>query len=270
MIDYNKAIDFIRSKTKFEPQTGIILGSGLGDIAKDILVQCTIPYEEIPGFLKPTIQGHSGNLIFGYLCDKPIVAMQGRNHFYEGHSMQEITFPIRVMKLLGAETLITSNATGGMNEKFEIGDIMIVTDHINMMGTNPLVGPNDERFGTRFPDMSKVYNREMIDYAKKEALNKDIKVYEGVLTSLSGPTYETPAEYRWLRTIGADAVGMSTIPEVIVANHCGMKCFSMSLITDLGIQGKIVEITHEMVQEESAKAAPKMAYIVKKVVEKFG
>jgi purine-nucleoside phosphorylase len=269
-MDYNKTIEFIRSRTKFEPKTGIILGSGLGDVAKDILIQETIPYEEIPGFLKPTIEGHKGNLIFGYLCDKPIVAMQGRNHFYEGHSMQEITFPIRVMKLLGVETLITSNATGGMNEKFEIGDIMIVTDHINMMGTNPLIGPNDDRFGTRFPDMSKIYNREIIDYAKKEALNKDIKVYEGVLTALSGPAYETPAEYRWLRTIGADCVGMSTIPEITVGHHAGMKCFSMSLVTDLGIQGKIVEVTHEMVQTESAKAAPKMAYIVKKVVEKFG
>lgn len=269
-MDYNKAVEYIRSKTNFEPKTGIILGSGLGDMAKDILIQETIPYGEIPGFLKPTIEGHSGNLIFGYLCNKPIVAMQGRNHYYEGHSMQEITFPIRVMKLLGVETLITSNATGGMNEKFEIGDIMIVTDHINMMGDNPLLGKNDDRFGTRFPDMSKIYNRELIDYAKKEALNKDIKVYEGVLTALSGPTYETPAEYRWLRTIGADCVGMSTIPEITIGHHTGMKCFAMSLVTDLGIQGKIVEITHKMVQEESAKAAPKMAYIVKKVVEKFG
>src|SRR5210317_581257 len=269
-MDYENTVDFIKSKTKFQPNIGIVLGSGLGDVAKDIVLECSIPYEEIPGFLKPTIEGHNGNLIFGYLCNKPIVAMQGRNHYYEGHSMQEITFPIRVMKLLGVETLITSNATGGMNEKFEIGDIMIVTDHINMMGDNPLLGKNDDRFGTRFPDMSKIYNRELIDYAKKEALNKDIKVYEGVLTALSGPTYETPAEYRWLRTIGADCVGMSTIPEITIGHHAGMKCFAMSLVTDLGIQGKIVEITHKMVQEESAKAAPKMAYIVKKVVEKFG
>src|SRR5210317_182329 len=269
-MDYENAVDFIKSKTKFQPNIGIVLGSGLGDVAKDIVLECSIPYEEIAGFLKPTIEGHNGNLIFGYLCDKPIVAMQGRNHFYEGHLMQEITFPIRVMKLLGAETLITSNATGGMNEKFEIGDIMIVTDHINMMGTNPLVGPNDERFGTRFPDMSKVYNRKMIDYAKKEALNNDIKVYEGVLTALSGPTYETPSEYRWLRTTGADAVGMSTIPEVIVANHCGMKCFSMSLITNTGVPGSIVETSHEEVQKVARNSANKMKYIVKKVVEKFG
>lgn len=269
-MDYKSAVDYIKSKTNFEPTIGIVLGSGLGDVANDIDTKCIIPYYEIPGFITPTIEGHRGNLIFGYLEGKPVVAMQGRNHYYEGHTMKEITFPIRVMKLLGIQRLITSNATGGMNHIYEIGDIMIVNDHINLMGDNPLRGENDDEFGTRFPDMSKAYDREMIDYAKKEALYEGIKVHEGVLTALSGPTYETPAEYKWLRTIGADCVGMSTIPEVIVANHCGIKCFSMSLVTDLGIIGKIVEITHEDVQREAALAAPKMVSIVKKVVSKFG
>ena len=269
-MDYNKTLDFIKSKTNFSPKTGIILGSGLGDVANDIDIVCSIPYSEIPGFIPPTIEGHLGNLIFGNLENKPVIAMQGRNHYYEGHTMKQITFPIRIMKLLGVERLITSNATGGMNEHYQIGDIMIVNDHINLMGDNPLIGKNDDKFGTRFPDMSKVYDKEMIDYAKKEALYDGIKVHEGVLTALSGPTYETPAEYKWLRIIGADCVGMSTIPEVIIANHCGIKCFSMSLVTDLGIIGKIVQITHEDVQREAALAAPKMVSIVKKIVNKFG
>lgn len=269
-MDYNTTLSYIRSKTDFIPRTGIILGSGLGDVADEIETVCELPYESIPGFLKTTIVGHKGNLIFGYLEGKPVVAMQGRNHFYEGYTMKQITFPIRIMKLLGVKTLITSNATGAMNERYNIGDIMLVNDHINLMGTNPLIGPNEDEFGIRFPDMSKVYNREIIEYAKKEALYEGIKVHEGVLTALPGPTYETPAEYKWLGTIGADCVGMSTIPEVIVAVHCGIECFSMSLVTDLGIQGKIVEISHEDVQREANIAAPKMVFIVKKVVEKFG
>jgi purine-nucleoside phosphorylase len=268
-MNYNETINFIRENTNFQPKIGIILGSGLGNVIKDMEIECSLPYETIPGFIKPTIEGHSGNLIFGYLEGNPVVAMQGRNHYYEGHTMQEITFPVRIMKLLGIHTLITSNATGGMNERYEIGDIMIVNDHINLMGDSPLIGPNDESFGTRFPDMSKTYNREIIDYALKYALNSDIKVHEGILLALAGPTYETPAEYRFLRIIGADAVGMSTIPEVIVGVHMGLRCFSMSLITDLGIPGKIVEITHEEVQREAEKAAPKMVSIVKEIVSKF-
>lgn len=269
-MDYNKALSYIRSKTDFTPTIGIILGSGLGSVADDINIECEISYDDIPGFIKPTIAGHNGNLIFGYLEGKPVVAMQGRNHFYEGYSMQQITFPIRVMKLLGIKRLITSNAVGAVNERYDIGDIMLVNDHINLMGTNPLIGPNDDKFGTRFPDMSKVYSREMLEYAKKEALYEGIKVHEGVLTALTGPTYETPAEYKWVGNCGADCVGMSTIPEVIVAVHCGIECFSMSLVTDLGIQGKIVEISHEDVQREANLAAPKMVFIVKRVVERFG
>ena len=269
-MDYKKTIEYIRNITDFQPTVGIVLGSGLGNVGNDIDVVASIPYEDVPGFIKPTIQGHSGNLIFGFLEGNKVVAMQGRNHYYEGHSMKEITFPIRIMKLLGCEILITSNAVGGMNERYEIGDIVIVNDHINLMGDNPLIGPNEDEFGTRFPDMSNVYNKEIIEFAMKEALYDGIRVHQGVLTSLAGPTYETPAEYKWLRIIGADVVGMSTIPEVIVANHMGMKCFSMSLVTDLGIIGKIVEITHEEVQREAEKAAPKMVSIVKKVVKQFG
>jgi len=195
--------------------------------------------------------------------------MQGRNHFYEGYSMKEITYPIRIMKFLGIHTLITSNATGGMNENFEIGDIMLVNDHINMMGDNPLLGKNDDDLGPRFLDMSKVYNKELISHAKRFSLNNNIKVHDGVLTALSGPTYETPAEYKHLRIIGADAVGMSTIPEVIVAHHMGIKCFSMSLITDLGVIGKIIEISHEDVIKEAAIAEPKMILIVEDLVKNF-
>ena len=200
---------------------------------------------------------------------KPIVAMQGRNHYYEGHSMIEITYPIRIMKMLGIHTLITSNATGGMKEDMEIGDIMFVNDHINMMGDNPLLGPNDDELGPRFLDVSKVYDKEMISHAKRFSFNNNIKVHEGVLSALSGPTYETPSEYKWLRIIGADAVGMSTIPEMLVAKHMGLRCFAMSLITDLGIIGKIVEISHEEVIEEAAKAEPKMISILEDLIKNF-
>jgi|TARA_B110000908_G_C10230781_1_gene440453 purine-nucleoside phosphorylase len=268
-MNYKETLDFIKSKISFNPKIGIILGSGLGSAIKNIKIELSIPYEDIPGFLKPTVKGHSGNLIFGYMSGKPIVAMQGRNHFYEGYSMKEITYPIRIMKFLGIHTLITSNATGGMNENFEIGDIMLVNDHINMMGDNPLLGKNDDDLGPRFLDMSKVYNKELISHAKRFSLNNNIKVHDGVLTALSGPTYETPAEYKHLRIIGADAVGMSTIPEVIVAHHMGIKCFSMSLITDLGVIGKIIEISHEDVIKEAAIAEPKMILIVEDLVKNF-
>jgi purine-nucleoside phosphorylase len=266
---YNETIEFIRSKTQFVPKIGIVLGSGLGNVADDIQIECKLSYNEIPGFIGTTIPGHHGNLIFGYLEGTPIVAMQGRNHYYEGHTMQQITYPIRIMKLLGIERLITSNATGGMNERYEIGDIMFVNDHINLMNGNPLIGPNDENFGPRFLDVSKVYDSEMIEVAKKHAINENIKVHEGVLVALTGPAYETPAEYRFLRIIGADAVGMSTIPEVLVGRHMGLKVFSMSLITDLGIPGKIVEITHEEVQQVAAVTATKMGSIVRYLVKHY-
>jgi purine-nucleoside phosphorylase len=270
MIKYKETLDYIKSLTDIKPIIGLVLGSGLGDVANDMDIKATIPYKDIPGFLAPTIEGHSGNLIFGYLETIPVVAMQGRNHYYEGHTMQQITYPIRIMKLLGIERLITSNATGGMNERYEIGDVMFVNDHINLMGDNPLIGPNDESMGVRFLDVSRAYDSEMIDVAKKFAVNNNIIIHEGVLAAVSGPNYETPAEYKYMRIIGADAVGMSTIPEVLVARHMGVKVFSMSLITDLGIIGKIVEITHEEVQRVANESASKMSSIVKHLVSHFG
>lgn len=265
-MNYKDTIKFLQSKTSITPKVGIILGSGLNNITKSIEISSTIPYSQIPGFITPTVEGHSGNLIFGYIENIPIIAMQGRNHYYEGYSMKEITYPIRIMKLLGVETLITSNAVGGLNEKYEVGDIMVVNDHINLMGNNPLIGPNDNKFGTRFPDMSNVYNKEMIKLAKKIAYDQNINIHEGVLTALSGPTYETPAEYRWLRKIGADCTGMSTIPEIIVAHHSGIKCFSLSLITNTGIPGKITKNTHEEVQNEALKASDNISFIIKTLI----
>lgn len=266
---YTDSVEFIRKHTNLIPKFGIILGTGLGNLIEDVEVETVIPYADIPGFLPPTIAGHGGNLVFGTLSNCPVIAMQGRNHFYEGHSLKQVTYPIRVMKLLGIETLITSNAVGGVNEVYEIGDIMIVTDHINLLGTNPLIGPNDDEFGTRFPDMSNVYDKDMILFANKIALNNSIAVHRGVLTALSGPTYETPAEYRMVRLLGADAVGMSTIPEVIVAKHCGLKCFSLSLVTDLGVPGKIVEITHDDVQRAAKVASKNLTFIIKEVVKNY-
>lgn len=269
-MNYSETLTYIKNIIDFKPKIGIILGTGLGHMVDKIKIEKSISYEEIPGFLKPTVHGHGGNLIFGYLSGKPIVAMQGRNHFYEGHSMKEITYPIRILKLLGIHTLITSNAVGGMNEKFNIGDIMLVNDHINFLSNNPLIGKNEDDFGPRFLDVSEIYDREIIEHTKKYCYNNDISIHEGVLTMITGPTYETKAEYKWLRSMGADAVGMSTIPEILVAHHSNLKCFSMSLITDLGVPGKIVKITHEEVLEEARKASYKMEKIVQEIVKKFG
>ncbi len=266
-MNYNITIEFLKSKTNLSPTVGIVLGSGLGNMVNSIEIETSIPYKEIPGFIAPTIEGHLGNLIFGYIGNTAIVAMQGRNHYYEGHSMGEITYPIRIMGLLGIKTLITSNAVGGLNEKYEVGDIMIVNDHINLMGDNPLLGPNESKFGVRFLDMSNVYDKKMIKIAKKIALDKNINIHEGILTALSGPTYETPAEYRWLRKTGADCTGMSTIPETITAHHMGIKCFSLSLITNTGVPGKIKENSHKEVQHEALKASVNMSYIVKKLIQ---
>lgn len=265
-MNYNNTIEYLKSKTNISPTVGVILGSGLGDMVNSIKVETSIPYKEIPGFIPPTIEGHSGNLIFGYIKNTAIIAMQGRNHYYEGYSMKKITYPVRIMGLLGIKTLITSNAVGGLNEKYEVGDIMIVNDHINLMGSNPLLGPNEDEFGVRFLDMSNVYDKKMIKTAKKIALDKNINIHEGILTALSGPMYETPAEYRWLRKIGADCTGMSTIPEVITAHHMGIKCFSLSLVTNTGVPGKIKENSHEEVQREASKASSNMSYIVEQII----
>ena len=247
------------------PETAIILGTGLGRLAESIDKSMCIPYREIPNFPVSTVEGHSGQLIFGRLGDKDIMAMEGRFHYYEGYSMKEVTFPIRVMYELGIKTLFVSNAAGGTNKDFQIGDLMIITDHINFMPENPLHGPNIP-MGPRFPDMSEAYDSELIDLANTIAAELKIKVRHGVYLGTQGPTYETPAEYRMFAHWGADAVGMSTVPEVIVARHCGIRCFGISIITDLGVHGKIVKVTHEEVQQAARAAQPRMAAIMREMI----
>ena len=256
---------FLKSKMHTQPKTAIILGTGLGSLVNEITDKYEIGYENIPNFPVSTVEGHSGRLIFGKLGNKDIMAMQGRFHFYEGYTMKEVTFPIRVMRELGIQTLFVSNAAGGMHPDFEIGDLMIITDHINFFPEHPLRGKNIP-YGPRFPDMSEAYNKELIRKADAIATEKGIKVQHGIYIGTQGPTYETPAEYKMFRILGADAVGMSTVPEVIVANHCGIKVFGISVITDLGVEGKIVEVTHEDVQKAADQAQPLMTTIMRELI----
>lgn len=249
------------------PVAGIVLGSGLGKLAEKIEDRIVIPYSEIPGFPVSTAVGHKSNFIYGKLGGKTVVAMQGRFHFYEGYSMKEVTFPIRVMRELGIKTLFVSNASGGTNPDFEIGDLMIITDHINFFPEHPLHGKNIP-YGPRFPDMSEAYDKGLICKADAIAAEKGIKVQHGVYIGTQGPTFETPAEYKMFRILGADAVGMSTVPEVIVANHCGIKVFGVSVITDLGVEGKIVEVSHEEVQKAADEAQPKMTEIMRELINR--
>lgn len=257
---------YIQSKTAVTPDVGIILGTGLGGLVKEIDIIDTIPYDEIPNFPVSTVEGHSGRLIFGTLGDKNVVAMQGRFHYYEGYNLQEVTFPVRVMHFLGIKNLFVSNASGGVNPDFEIGEIMILNDHINLFPANPLTGKNIDELGPRFPDMSDAYDPAIIEKARAIAAAEDIKVSEGVYAGLTGPTLETPAEYKYVRIIGADAVGMSTVPEVIVARHMGLSCFAISIITDLGVPGKIQKVTHQDVIEVASRQEPKMTLIMKKLI----
>jgi purine-nucleoside phosphorylase len=261
--------DYLRDRIGEVPNTAIILGTGLGELVHEIEDKNEIPYTEIPNFPVSTVEGHSGKLIIGTLGGKKIVAMQGRFHYYEGYSMKQVTFPIRVFKALGIEYLFVSNAAGGMNPSFDIGDIMLIEDHINMFPEHPLHGKNHNELGTRFPDMSEAYNRELRLKAMEIAGEKNIKLQHGVYVGVSGPTFETPAEYNYFRIIGGDAVGMSTVPEVIVANHAGMKVLAFSIITDLGVIGKIVEVSHEDVQEAARIAQPKMAEIMRTIIQKI-
>jgi purine-nucleoside phosphorylase len=261
--------NIIRRTNNFSPETGIILGTGLGGLVKEIKIQHEIPYEEIPDFPVSTVEGHSGKLIFGVLGSKRVVAMQGRFHYYEGYTMQQCTFPVRVMKALGIRHLFVSNASGGVNPNFEIGEIMIINDHINFFGTNPLLGRNDNRLGIRFPDMSEAYDKNMIRKALEIADRNKIKVSQGVYLGLTGPCLETPAEYRMVRILGADAVGMSTVPEVIAARHSGIPCFAISIITDLGVDGKIQETTHEDVQRVAAEKEPQMTLIMRTLIDEI-
>lgn len=256
----------LEKTNNFRPEVGIILGTGLGGLVKEIKAEHVIPYEEIPNFPISTVEGHSGKLIFGELGGKKVMAMQGRFHFYEGYTMHQITFPVRVMKAIGIHTVCVSNASGGMNPDFEIGEIMIINDHINLFPTNPLIGKNIKELGPRFPDMSEAYDKKLIASALEIAKANNIKVSVGSYAGLTGPCFETPAEYRYIARIGADAVGMSTVPEVIVAKHGGMRVFGVSIVTDLGVEGKIIEVTHEEVQHIAATAEPKMSFIVKEVI----
>jgi purine-nucleoside phosphorylase len=258
---------YLKSKMKTQPETAIILGTGLGSLVNEITDKYEISYESIPNFPVSTVEGHSGKLIFGKLGNKEILAMQGRFHFYEGYAMTEVTFPVRVMRELGIKTLFVSNAAGGMNPDFEIGDLMIITDHINFFPEHPLRGKNIP-YGPRFPDMSEAYSKELIRQANEIATEKGIKVQHGIYIGTQGPTYETPAEYKMFRILGADAVGMSTVPEVIVANHCGIQVFGISVITDLGVEGKIVQVTHEEVQKAADAAQPLMTTIMRELINR--
>lgn len=261
--------DFLLAKMPMRPKTGIILGTGLGNLVTQMDIEMEIPYETIPNFPVSTVEGHKGKLILGKLGGVEVLAMQGRFHFYEGYDMKTVTFPVRVMKALGIKNLLVSNAAGGMHPDFEIGDLMIITDHINLFPEHPLRGKNFEEIGPRFPDMSEAYCKDFIVKAKQIAERNHIKVVEGVYVGTSGPTFETPAEYRYFRAIGGDAVGMSTVPEVIVANHAGMKCFGISIITDLGVPGKIVEVSHEEVQKIGDSVQPLMTLIMKELVKEI-
>lgn len=270
MIDKIKeTAKFISSQVTVLPKTAIILGTGLGALVDHIENKKYIPYTDIPNFPVSTVEGHSGNLIFGKLGNKDVMAMQGRFHYYEGYSMKEVTFPIRVMKELGIETLFVSNAAGGMNKEFKVGDVMIITDHINLFPENPLRGKNYSELGPRFPAMTEPYDHKLIALADKIAQEKGIRIMHGVYVGTPGPTFETPAEYEYFRIIGGDAVGMSTVPEVIVANHASMKVFGVSVITDLG--GKdITEVpSHEEVQKAAEGAQPKMMEIMRELVNRF-
>jgi len=258
-------VKFLKDKGITMPDYGIILGTGLGNLVEKIDIQITIPYNEIPNFPVSTVEGHSGELIFGIIGDKKVVAMRGRFHYYEGWTIEQTVFPVRVMKYLGVENLIVSNASGGVNPKFKVGDIMLISDHINFIPEHPLRGKNDERFGPRFVDMHEPYSLKMIAKMEQIAQKMEIPLQKGIYLALQGPTFETPAEYAMVKNVGADAVGMSTVPEVIVAKHMGMTCFGLSIITDLGIEGIVEEVSHEEVQKV-AKVSEK---IVGRLVEEF-
>lgn len=258
--------EFLKSKMTTHPETAIILGTGLGSLVNEIKDKYEVSYTEIPNFPVSTVEGHSGKLIFGKLGDKDVMAMQGRFHYYEGYSMKEVTFPVRVMKELGIKTLFVSNACGGVNPEFSIGDLMIITDHINFFPEHPLRGKN--LYGDRFPDMSQAYDKDLINRALDIAKEKNIKVQQGIYLGTQGPTFESPAEYKMFRIWGTDAVGMSTVPEVIVANHAKIRVFGMSVITDLGVEGKIIEASHEEVQKAADAAQPKMTTIMRELINR--
>ena len=263
-----ESFKFIKDRTNFNAEIGIILGTGLGGVVNEIEIVHSILYKDIPHFPLSTVEGHSGRLIFGKLGGKNVVAMQGRFHFYEGYPLDKVTLPVRVMKLLGIKKLIVSNASGGVNPEFEVGDLMILEDHICLI-PNPLIGRNIEELGTRFPDMSEPYDKDLIRIAEEISKEKNISIKKGVYVALTGPTLETPAEYRYMRIIGGDTVGMSTAPEVIIARHMDISCFAISVITDLGVPGKIKKVTHKEIQKVSEVAEPKLTLIIKELISKI-
>ncbi len=263
-----ESVDYIIAKTGFIPDAGIVLGSGLGGLVNEVETEFALAYSEIPNFPVSTVAGHGSKLLLGKLNGVKVAVMQGRFHFYEGYCMQDVAFPIRVLKLLGIKKLYLSNASGGMNPDFEVGDLMIIEDHINLMGTNPLIGPNIDELGTRFPDMSAPYDAAMILQAQTIAKDKGIRCHKGVYAAVTGPTYETPAEYKYIRIIGADCVGMSTVPEVIAARHMGIPVFAISIITDMGGQEEVQVITHEEVLKVAQAAEVKMTSLIKELVSR--
>jgi len=265
----DEALAFIQSKTDFRPDYLIILGTGLGRLAAQIEVATSIPYNEIPHFPVSTVESHAGRLLFGTLSGKKVVAMQGRFHFYEGYSMQQIVFPVRVLKALSVNTLLVSNACGGMNPNYRRGDIMCITDHINLIGDNPLIGANDNELGPRFPDMSEPYTRSLVDLADQVAMSKGIKMHHGVYVAVSGPNLETRAEYRFLRQIGGDVVGMSTVPEVITAVHMGMNVLGISVITDECFPDSLKAVEMKEILEAADMAEPKMTAVIMGVLEQL-
>lgn len=265
----NDAINFLRSKTTSHPAIGIILGTGLGGLVKEIDIMTEVDYVDIPHFPVSTVESHKGKLIFGKLGGKEIVAMQGRFHFYEGYTLKQVTFPVRVMKFLGVKTLLVSNAAGGLNPLFRKGDVMVIHDHINLLGDNPLIGPNDEDLGPRFPDMSEPYSKDLIAVAHAAALDLKIRLQQGVFVAMTGPTLESRSEYRFLRIIGADVVGMSTVPEVIVAVHQSMKVLGFSIITDECFPDALKPVSLQEVIAVANEAEPKLTALMKEVVSRM-
>jgi purine-nucleoside phosphorylase len=265
----NDAIGFIRTKTHSKPEVGIVLGTGLGDLVNKIDISAELSYKDIPYFAISTVETHAGKLIFGSISGKQVVAMQGRFHYYEGYNMKEITFPIRIMKFLGVKTLVISNAAGGMNPLYRKGDMMLMEDHINLLGDNPLIGPNDDEMGPRFPDMSEPYSKRLIAIAEQSALEEKIKIQKGVYVAVSGPNLETRAEYRFLRGIGADVVGMSTIPEVIIARHMGIEVFGISIVTDECFPDALQQASVDDIIKTANNAQPMLTLLMKRVIERL-
>jgi len=266
-VKLEKTVDFIRRKVSIRPQVGVILGSGLGVLAAEVKNQQKLHYSELPHFPVSTVEGHEGQFIFGELSGKNVVLMQGRFHFYEGYSMEQVVFPVRVMQKLGVQVLLVTNASGGINRDFSPGDLMLITDHLNLMGTNPLIGPNYDDIGPRFPDMSEAYDRELIVIAEEVARKNGLAFRKGVYAGLTGPSYETPAEIRYLRAIGADAVGMSTVPEVIVANHAGIRVLGISCVTNMAAGVLHQRLDHAEVMETANRVRDQFITLVKGVLE---